>query len=204
MTDAEAKAWFGRSVEACMDSLFGLALRLTRNSADAEDLVADAVTRAWSAIATLEDRTRVRSWLFRILHNCYVSDYRRKSVRPTEWSYDELAVEGEEDDVTLLLIGQSDDFLNWWANPEREFANRLLGEDILAAIEELPEVFRSVISLVTVEGLSYDDAAEVLGVPPGTVRSRMKRGRTMLQKALWEHGRDAGLIADGQSQGCKL
>jgi RNA polymerase sigma-70 factor (ECF subfamily) len=204
MTDAEAKAWFGRSVEASMDSLFGLALRLTRNSADAEDLVADAVTRAWSAIATLEDRTRVRSWLFRILHNCYVSDYRRKSVRPTEWSYDELAVEGEEDDVTLLLIGQSDDFLNWWANPEREFANRLLGEDILAAIEELPEVFRSVISLVTVEGLSYDDAAEVLGVPPGTVRSRMKRGRTMLQKALWEHGRDAGLIADGQSQGCKL
>ena len=204
MTDQEAKAWFGSSVEACMDSLYGLALRLTRNSADAEDLVAETVTSAWVAIASLEDRTRVRSWLFRILHNGYISDYRKKSVRPTEWSVDELCADGEEDDVTLLLIEQSDDFLNWWANPEREFANRLLGQDIMAAIEELPEVFRSVITLVTVEGLSYDDAAEILGVPPGTVRSRMKRGRTLLQKALWEHGRDAGLIADEQMQGCRL
>ena len=204
MTNPETKAWFSRSVEACMDSLYGLALRLTRNGADAEDLVADAVVKAWTAIASLEDRARLRPWLYRILHNCYVSDYRKKSVRPTEWSYDELAAEGEEDDVTLLLIGQSDDFLNWWANPEREFANRLLGQDIMAAIEELPEVFRTVITLVTVEGLSYDDAAEVLGVPPGTVRSRMKRGRTLLQRALWQHARDAGLITGEQMQGCRL
>ena len=195
MTDPEAKAWFGRAVEECMDSLFGLAMRLTRNGADAEDLVADSVARAWSAIATLDDRARVRPWLFRILHNCFISDYRKKSVRPSEWSYDELSVDGEEDDLALLLGEQSDEFLVWWANPEREFANRLLGEDIMAAIEMLPEAFRAAITLVTVEGLSYDEAAEVLGVPPGTIRSRMKRGRTLLQKALWEHGKDAGLVA---------
>ena len=204
MTDPDAKAWFSRSVEACMDSLYGLAMRLTRNGADAEDLVADAVARAWSAIATLEDRGRVRAWLFRILHNCYISDYRKKSVRPVEWSYDERSVDGEEDDLALWLGEQSDEFLVWWANPEREFANRLLGQDIMAAIEELPEVFRTVITLVTIEGLPYDEAAEILGVPPGTVRSRMKRGRTLLQKALWEHGKDAGLITGDELQGCKI
>ncbi len=203
MTDPDAKAWFSRSVEACMDSLYGLAMRLTRNGADAEDLVADAVARAWSAIATLEDRGRVRAWLFRILHNCYISDYRKKSVRPVEWSYDERSVDGEEDDLALWLGEQSDEFLVWWANPEREFANRLLGQDIMAAIEELPEVFRTVITLVTIEGLPYDEAAEILGVPPGTVRSRMKRGRTLLQKALWEHGKDAGLITGDELQGCR-
>ena len=204
MADPETKAWFSRSIEDCMDSLYGLALRFTRNGADAEDLVADSVAKAWSAIGTLDDRTRVRSWLYRILHNCYVSDYRKKSVRPTEWSYDALAVDGEEDDVTTLLIEQSDEFLMWWANPEREFVNRLLGQDIMAAIETLPEAFRAAITLVTVEGLSYDEAAEVLGVPPGTIRSRMKRGRTLLQKALWEHGRDAGLISGDEMQGCRI
>ena len=187
-----------------MDSLYGLAMRLTRNGADAEDLVADAVAKAWSAVATLEDRARVRGWLFRILHNCYISDYRKKSVRPVEWSYDERSVDGEEDDLALLLGEQTDEFLVWWANPEREFANRLLGQDIVAAIEDLPEVFRTVITLVTIEGLPYDEAAEVLGVPPGTVRSRMKRGRTLLQKALWEHGKDAGLIAGDELQGCRI
>jgi RNA polymerase sigma-70 factor (ECF subfamily) len=204
MTDPDAKAWFSRSVEACMDSLYGLAMRLTRNGADAEDLVADAVAKAWSAIATLEDRERVRAWLFRILHNCYVSEYRKKSVRPVEWSYDERSVDGAEDDLASWLGEQSDEFLIWWANPEREFANRLLGQDIMAAIEELPEVFRTVITLVIIEGLPYDEAAEILGVPPGTVRSRMKRGRTLLQKALWQHGKDAGLIAGDERQGCRI
>lgn len=194
MTDAEAKAWFSRAIEECAGSLYGVALRLTRNRADAEDLVADAVIKSWSAIATLEDRARVRPWLFRILHNCYISDYRRKSVRPVEYGYDELGGDGDEDDLSALLIKQPDDFLGWWGNPEREFANNVLAEDIVAAIEKLPEAFRIAIVLVNVEGLSYDEAAEVLGVPPGTIRSRMKRGRTLLQKALWEHASEAGLI----------
>ena len=76
-----------------------------------------------------------------------------------------------------------------------------MGEDILAALERLPEAFRIAVVLVTVEGLSYDEAAEVLGVPPGTIRSRMKRGRTLLQKALWQHAREAGLIADAGDDG---
>jgi RNA polymerase sigma-70 factor (ECF subfamily) len=196
MTDDNTKADFSRCIETCLDSLYGLALRLTRNSADAEDLVADAVTKAWSAFSSLEDRNRFRPWLFRILHNRFISDYRKKSIRPVEQTYNELSVDSGEDDLTSLLIKQPDDFLLWWSNPEREFVNSLLGADIMSAIETLPEAFRITVLLVNVEGLSYDEAAEVLDVPPGTVRSRMKRGRTLLQKALWTHARDAGLVSD--------
>lgn len=194
----DEKDRFSRCIEENMDSFYALALRLTRNSADAEDVVADSVVKAWAAFHTLKDRSRFRPWMFRILHNVFVSNYRKKSVRPTEISYQE-ASGGDEDhddhEIALLLLEQPDDFLLWWANPEREFANNLLGRDIMTAIEALPEFFRATVMLVNVESLSYDEAAEVLGVSPGTVRSRMNRGRTLLQRALWQHGLDAGLIA---------
>jgi len=194
VTSPTDKAWFSRRIEESMESLYSLALRLTRNPADAEDLVAESVAKAWSALPTLAERDRFRPWALRIVHNTFISDYRKKSIRPNESRF---AESGDEDDesVAALLVEQSDEFLYWWANPEREFANRLLGEDIVAALEDLPEVFRTTVMLINVEGLSYDEAAEVLGVPPGTVRSRMKRGRTLLQKALWEHAKGAGLIA---------
>jgi RNA polymerase sigma-70 factor (ECF subfamily) len=165
MTDSDTKAFFGAGVEENIDALYGVALRLTRKDADAEDLVAEAVTKAWSSIDTLSDRDRFRPWLFRILHNIFISDYRKQSVRPVEASYN--AGECDDDDLVTLLNEQSDDFLVWWSNPERAFFNDLLGEQLL-------------------EGFTYDETAEVLGVAPGTVRSRMKRGRTLLQKALWQ------------------
>lgn len=187
------KIWFSRNIEENLDSLYATAMRLTRNNADAEDLVAESVAKAWSAISSLDDKSRFRPWIFRILHNCFVSDYRKKSVRPLETSYDENAADcGEE--VASILVRQPDEFLNWWANPEREFVNNLLREDISAAMERLPESFRITISLVNIEGFTYDEAAEVLEVSPGTIRSRMNRGRTLLQKALWEHAKDAGWI----------
>ena len=177
-----------------MHSLYVMAKRLTRNSADAEDLVADAVAKAWTAIETLEDTSRFRPWIFRILHNCFISDYRKKSVRPVEATYDENSVDQEDEQVVSYLLKQPNEFLCWWAEPEREFVNNLLGDDIMAAVEDLPEAFRVTVLLINLEGFSYDEAAEILGVPPGTVRSRMKRGRTLLQKALWEQAKDAGLV----------
>lgn len=192
---SELKTWFCQRVEENADSLYSLAYRLTRNSADAEDLVADAITKAWSALSTLEDRDRFRPWIFRILHNRFISDYRKKSARPVETGYEETSNSDDSEDVASLLSRQPDQFLNWWANPERAFANDLLGKDIVAAIERLPESFRVTVVLINVEGLSYDETAEILGVPPGTVRSRMRRGRTLLQKALWQHAKDAGLIS---------
>lgn len=190
----DIKTYFSSHIEEMMNSLYAMAKRLTRNSADAEDLVADAVTRAWIAVDTLEDRKRFRPWVFRILHNCFVSDYRKKSVRPKESSYDENPENRDEEQVVSYLLDQPNEFLCWWAEPEREFVNSLLGEDIMAAIDELPEAFRVTVLLVNLEGFSYDEAAEVLGVPPGTIRSRMKRGRTLLQKALWDQANEAGLV----------
>ena len=187
----DTKAFFSRGIEANMDALYGTALRLAGTGADAEDLVAETVSKAWSAIGSLQDRQRFRPWIFRILHNCFISNYRRAAVRPQESAYEE----DDDGGVAALLNAQPDAFLVWWANPERQFFNNMLGSAIMQAIDGLPEAFRTTIILVNVEGLTYDEAAEALGVPPGTVRSRMKRGRTMLQKALWEQAREEGFAS---------
>lgn len=197
MTSGEnLKHWFSRNIEDNLGALFGVALRLTRNRSNAEDLVAESVAKAWSAIETLEDRSCFRPWVFRILHNRFISDCRKNSIRPPESTFTEMHDE-EDCDVSSLLLEQSDEFLNWWVNPEQEFFNNLLGEQIRVAIDSLPEVFRTTVLLINVEGLGYDETAAVLGVPTGTVRSRMKRGRTLLQKALWQQARDAGLSMPG-------
>lgn len=195
------KAYFTRNIESNMDALYGIALRLAGQRADAEDLVADTVVKAWTAVDTLEDRDRFRPWVFRILRNCFISEYRKKSVRPSLLAYQEEHPGDGENSIAPLLDEQADDFLNWWAEPEREFFNGLLGESIMAAVEELPEAFRVTVLLINVEGLTYDETAEVLGVPTGTVRSRMKRGRTLLQKALWEQARDSGLVVGDNNPG---
>ena len=190
MTEQEhLKAFFSQKIEENMDALYGTALRLAGSGADAEDLVAESVAKAWSAIGSLAQQDRFRPWMFRILHNCFISNYRKKSVRPVESTFDEDC----GDQVASLLNEQSDDFLIWWANPERQFFNDVLGETIMAAIEQLPDAFRTTILLINVEGLTYDEAAQALGIPAGTVRSRMKRGRTLLQKALWKYAQEDGL-----------
>jgi RNA polymerase sigma-70 factor (ECF subfamily) len=200
-----AKADFSRAIEETMDALYAVALRLTRNGADAEDLVAETVAKAWAAFSQLEDKERFRPWVFRILHNSFISDYRKKRVRLIEESDVRIgACEEDDDDIFSLLETMPHDFLVWWGNPEREYVNKLLGDDIRKAIASLPEAFRVTVILVNVEGLSYDEAAEVLGVPPGTVRSRMKRGRTLLQRSLWEQATGAGLdVADEMKEGIK-
>lgn len=190
----ELKSYFTTCIKEHMQSLYTLALRLTRNNADAEDLVAECISKAWMVLHTLEDRTRFRPWVFRILHNKFISDYRKKSVRPKESSYDEVVGDNDKEQIANLLMHQPNEFLNWWANPEREFSNNLLGNDLMSAIDSLPETFRITVILINIEGLSYDETAEVLSISPGTVRSRMNRGRTLLQKALWHHAKDAGLI----------
>jgi len=109
MADQDTKAFFGAGVEENIDALYSVALRLTRKDADAEDLVADAVTKAWSSIDSLAERDRFRPWLFRILHNTFISDYRKQAIRPDEASYN--AGECDDDDLVALLNEQSDDFL---------------------------------------------------------------------------------------------
>lgn len=203
ITHNNTKAWFSQQIEENMGSLYKVAMRLTRNTTDAEDLVAESVEKAWTSIDKLDDRSRFRPWIFRIMHNGYISSYRKKSVRPDECPYDELDPDNSNHEIASLLIEQPNEFLNWWANPEQELINNMLGEDLIRALENLPEMFQLTVVLINLEGFSYDEAAEALGVSPGTIRSRMNRGRTLLQKALWQHANDAGLITDGMMMECK-
>lgn len=188
--DNDRGTLFKQEVSENMDALYGTALRLTRNPADAEDLVADAVTKAWAALDRLEDVARFKAWIFRILTNTFISDYRKSKNAPRMESLD-----GENDGNGNFSLFEKlhQPFLLWWNNPEREFVNKMLRRDISNAIDQLSEEFRTVVVLVDVEGFSYQETAEITEVPIGTVRSRLKRARGQLQRALWNQAKDAGL-----------
>lgn len=183
------KAFFKEEIAKIMDSLYGTAMRLTRNPDDAQDLVAETVTKAWAAISSLEDRSLFKPWVFRILNNAFISLYRKKKAAPEMEPYVE---EGEDDEPFSLFEKLHQPFLLWWGNPEQEYLSKVLNEDITRAIDALPDAFKTAIIMVDVEGLSYEETAECLGVPIGTVRSRIKRGRSHLQKSLWEQASEAG------------
>lgn len=186
---------FERQVVALLPALFGTALRLTRDRADAEDLVADAVAKAWRCRESLRDPAALRGWMFRILTNAFVSGRRKATTRGVHEPFEET---GEREEGFSLFARLHQPFLLWWGNPEQEFLNRLLREDLERAIDALPEPYRVAVVLADVQGLSYSEIGEALGVPVGTVRSRLARGRSALQRALWEHGRDAGLAGLGK------
>jgi RNA polymerase sigma-70 factor (ECF subfamily) len=180
-----------------MDRLYGTALRLTRNPAEAEDLVAETLARAWAKLPDLQDRRAFGKWVLRILVNCFISEWRRRQSRPRE-----IVTETDSGpDCFSLFEKVHQPFLLWWGNPEQELLNKLLREDIERAVEELPEDFRLVVVMVELWGLSYAETAETLGVPVGTVRSRLSRGRSLLQGALWRQAREAGIALDN-AKGC--
>lgn len=199
MTDGQSsREFFEQGVMAEMDGLYGAALRLTRDGGQAEELVAETVARAWAALDTLKDRACFRPWLFRILMNRFITVYRKKKSEPVMEEWD--GEEGEGENFSLFdKLHQP--FLLWWGNPEQEFVTKLLREDLCHAIDALPETFRMVVMLVDVEGFSYEEAADALDVPVGTVRSRLKRARAGLQKALWQHAADIGAEKEEEVSG---
>lgn len=183
---------FAQHVEAHLGQLYRTALRLTRNPHDAEDLVADTVERAWSCLDTLQDPTRLGSWILRIMTNHFISE-RRKAVYRTP--HEEYIEEPEGDGAPFSIFERlHQPILLWWGNPEQQFLDQLLQEDVQAALDRLPDAFRVVIVLADVEGLKYHEIAETLDVPVGTVRSRLARARSLLQKSLWQHAVDKGLV----------
>ena len=186
-----SKEAFETQVLAILGPLHGVARRLTKNEADAEDLVAESITRAWKARASLADAAAFRAWLFRILSNTFISERRKTLARPRE----ELLVDesGDEEGAFSLFERLHQPFLLWFANPEQEFLDKLLREDLDRALAALPEHHRVVVVLADVEGLTYGEIAEALDVPIGTVRSRLARGRSALQRTLWTVACDHGL-----------
>jgi len=190
--DAGLHGFFAEKVERLTDRLYGTALRLTRNSDDAEDLVAETVAKAWAKLRKLSDPQSFDAWILRILTNTFVSEWRHRRASP------EVAMEpdpeNDEGEPFSLYEKLHQPFLLWWTTPEEEVITKLLREDMDRALDELPDAFRIAVVLVDVQGYSYGEAAELLGVPVGTVRSRLARARAQLQRALWQHGKDAGLL----------
>jgi len=196
MPTADDREWFEREVVGALPDLYGTARRLARNPTDAEDLIAETVAKAWTRFDSLHDRSCIRGWLYRILSNTYISECRSRAARPATASLEGGEGEGEQFSLFERL---HQPFLLWWGSPEQEFLDKLLREDLERAVDALPEVYRVVVVMADLQGLSYQEIADALGVPIGTVRSRLARGRSLLQKALWEHAVDAGLVRPHQS-----
>ena len=177
---------FDRDVLPLLPSLYGAALRMTRNPADAEDLLQETTFRAYRGFASFQEGTNLKAWLYRILTNSFINTYRKKQREPK-------TVDGPED-------------LDEWFLFDRLGAQsvaRSAEEDVLAnipdaavkeALESIPENFRMAVLLADVEGFSYKEIAEITGVPIGTVMSRLHRGRKALEKALYGVAKERGLV----------
>jgi len=181
-----ARAEFEGLVAPWLDSLYAAALRLTRNERDAEDLVQDAVMRAYRFFDKFERGTNFRAWLFKILTNTFINKYRR-SVKERS-----LGDESERQSVEARFF--SADATDLANNPEDHLLDRVMTGDVLAAIDALPIDFRMVVILADLQEFSYKEIAEILDVPVGTVMSRLFRGRRQLQKALRDEKEEGDAI----------
>ena len=168
--------------------LYSAALCMTRNAADAEDLVQETYLRAYRSFASFEDGTNLRAWLFRIMTNQFINTYRAKQRRPQE--------SGDVDDVEDLYLYRRIANLGTLSNSaEDTLFDMFTDDEVKQALEELPEVFRVPVLLADVEGFSYKEIAEMVDVPIGTVMSRLHRGRKAMHKKLYDFAEQRGLIA---------
>ena len=171
-----------------MPALYTAALRMTRNPADAEDLVQETYLKAYRAFASFELGTNLKAWLYRILTNTYINTYRAKKRRP------EIADVEDVEDLYLYRRLSGDQATGLGRSAEEEALERFTDTDVKEAIESLPDTFRMAVLLADVEGFSYKEIAEITEVPIGTVMSRIHRGRKALQKALVDRGSTRGLV----------
>jgi RNA polymerase sigma-70 factor (ECF subfamily) len=173
-----------------MPSLYTAALRMTRNPADAEDLVQETYLKAYRAFNSFTEGTNLKAWLYRILTNTYINTYRAKKRRPEESDVDDL-----ENFYLYRRLGGLEG-AQAGRSAEDEVLDHFTETEVKEAIEALPEQFRMAVLLGDVEGFSYKEIAEILDVPIGTVMSRLHRGRRALQKRLYEFGRQRGLVPE--------
>ncbi|MDW3220657.1 MAG: sigma-70 family RNA polymerase sigma factor [Acidimicrobiales bacterium] len=183
-------AAFADDAMPLMSSLYSAALRMTRNPADAEDLVQETYLKAYRAYERFEAGTNLKAWMYRILTNTYINAYRKKQRRPDEQDLDDV-----EDLYLYRRIGGLEG-ATLGRSAEDELMD-LFGEaEVKEAVEDLPEHYRLPILLADVEGFAYKEIAEILDVPIGTVMSRLHRGRKQLQKRLYDFAEKRRLLPD--------
>ncbi|CAN5245900.1 RNA polymerase sigma factor SigR [soil metagenome] len=181
------QATFATQAMPLMSSLYSGALRMTRNPADAEDLVQETYLRAYRGFGGFREGTNLKAWLYRILTNTYINSYRAKQRRPDESELDEV------EDLYLYRRLGGLEAATLGRSAEDELMDRFSEAEVKQAIEDLPENFRMAVLLADVEGFSYKEIAEILDIPIGTVMSRLHRGRKNLQKALFDYAVTHGL-----------
>lgn len=177
---------FNREIIPHLDTLYNFALRLTADPNDAEDLVQDTIVKAYRFFSSYEKGTNAKAWLFRILKNSFINNYRKVAKKPQEVDYDEVSsfyesIRAERTDTSDL---------------ERIMFRELIDDDLSRALQRLPEDFRTVVLLCDVEGFTYEEIANMLDVPIGTIRSRLHRGRNLLKTQLLEYARKRGFTED--------
>ncbi len=182
------QAKFAEQAMVYMDQLYSAARRMTRNPADAEDLVQETYLRAYRGFGSFQEGTNLRAWLFRILTNAFINSYRSKQRKPTS-----VDLAGVEDLYLHQRLG-GDTKAALGASAEEVLMDSITESEIVDALESLPEEYRIAVLLADAEGFAYKEIAAILDVPIGTVMSRLHRGRKTLQRQLLEFGKARGWV----------
>jgi RNA polymerase sigma-70 factor, ECF subfamily len=174
-------AGFADQAMPYMSALYAAALRMTRNPSDAEDLVQETFLRAYRGFEGFHEGTNLKAWLYKILTNTFINQYRAKKRRP-----DQVDLDDTEDFYIFRRLGGLE-AADATRTPEAEVLEGIPDAEVKEALESIPEQFRMAVILADVEGFSYKEIADILDVPIGTVMSRIHRGRRALQKKLWDY-----------------
>lgn len=188
----ERQLEFDALISPHLNSLYSTALRMTHNQNDAEDLVQETMYKAFRAFDQYQRNTNFRAWAFRILVNTYITAYRKAVRQPTKISYDDL----EE----FYLYKKLDETVSLQENSKEDFLENFFEDDVKNALENLPYQFRLVVLLCDVEGFSYNEIANIIDAPLGTVMSRLYRGRKLLQRYLWGYAKKRGYVLDDNNR----